>query len=237
MPYKVFEHFRRYFIENYPKFRVAKKMKVGHEVFSIKGFSKELKASSGGPGGQTGWEQAQIEVQCVEENCPHLGKKKFWGQNPGIPQNQSSSHRRREFQDPQSLQGRTSNPRTSSLPTLQAPWKRIELIQSWYSCEKSVLLIGFIQCQSMCALLWRNSKWRKFKKKLHFLLKSWFCFFWAKLMSALISKWLDFCEKLLRQNLNNDGRGYYPSKKFLQICTLSPQRPPFLEKWKGRSCL
>ena len=167
-------------------------MKVGHEVFSIKGVSKELKASSGGPGGQTGWEQAQIEVQCVEENCPHLGKKKFWGQNPGIPQNQSSSHRRREFQDPQSLQGRTSNPRTSSLPTLQAPWKRIELIQSWYSCEKSVLLIGFIQCQSMCALLWRNSKWRKFKKNCIFLLKSWFCFFWAKLMSALISKWLDF---------------------------------------------
>ena len=118
--------------------------------------------------------------------------KKFWGQNPGLPQNQSSSHRRWEFQDPQSLQGRTSNPQASSPPTLQAPWKRIELIQSWYSCEKSVLLIGFIQCQSMCALLWRNSKWRKFKKNCIFLLKSWFCFFWAKLMSALISKWLDF---------------------------------------------
>ena len=56
--------------------------------------------------------------------------KKFWGRNPGLPQNQSSSHRRREFQDPQSLQGRTSNPQASSPPTLQAPWKRIELIQS-----------------------------------------------------------------------------------------------------------
>ena len=103
--------------------------------------------------------------------------KKFLGRNPGLPQNQSSSHRRREFQDPQSLQGRTSNPQASSPPTWQAPWKRIELIQSWYSCEKPVLLIGFIQCQSMYALLWRISKWRKLRKKnfteklvLHFFL-------------------------------------------------------------------
>ena len=62
-------------VASYPKFGVAKKVKVGHEVFSIKSFSKELKASSGGPGGQTGWKQAQVKVQCVEENRPHLGKK------------------------------------------------------------------------------------------------------------------------------------------------------------------
>ena len=112
--------------------------------------------------------------------------EKFWGRNPGLPQNRSSSHRRREFQDPQFLQGRTSNPQASSLPTLQAPWKRIELIQSWYSREKSVLLIGFIQCQSMYALLWRISKWGNFKKN---------AFFYWKLVLHFLDKshvWVDF---------------------------------------------
>ena len=117
--------------------------------------------------------------------------EKFWGRNPGLPQNQSSSRRRREFQDPQFLQGRTSNPQASSLPTLQAPWKRIELIQSWYSREKSVLLIGFIQCQSMFTLYGELVNEANLKKCI-FLLKSCCSIFWANLMSGLISKWLDF---------------------------------------------
>ena len=55
-------------------------MKVGKEVARVKSLPKEFQASRLGPGRQAGGEQAQVQVQGVKENCPHLELRPiFWG--------------------------------------------------------------------------------------------------------------------------------------------------------------
>ena len=106
----------------HPKFCVSLQVKVGKEVFGVQSFTKEFQSSSFCPGWQARRVQTEVHVQCVKEDCAHLGRQEiFWDTNLRLPQTQSSSHTSREYWGRQLLRGKTKVPQRSSRQPSQEP--------------------------------------------------------------------------------------------------------------------